>query len=141
MALTRVRCQIPGAVAGILNDPAAKTVHKDSTTFWILAHALREFVDSPANPQRFLPLSGVLPDMKADTQRYVGMQNVYRQKAKDDLVLFKQQVHRVLKSASLPLDTIADGEIETFAKHAGALRVLRGRKLTDEYASPSGLGM
>jgi hypothetical protein len=35
--------------------------------------ALRQFVED----QRFLPLVGSLPDMKADTERYIALQSMY----------------------------------------------------------------
>lgn len=132
--------KVPHHVAELFKDQAARSLGPDASTFWVLVHALQQFVESPENPQGLLPLSGALPDMKADTQRYVRMQTIYRQKAKDDLALFRREVSRALHTASLPEDAIAEGEIETFAKHAHVLKVLRGRSLAEEYQSPLNLG-
>lgn len=70
--------------------------------------------------------------MKADTQRYVGLQNVYRTKAKEDLALVEQILGDLLKSLGLPRETVGKEELETFVKHSAFLKVVRGRSLREE---------
>lgn len=69
--------------------------------------------------------------MKALSSTYVQLQLLYRQKAAEDLAIFKQLLLVVLQSVSLPADTISTDEIESFAKNASYLKVIRGRRLRD----------
>lgn len=68
------KTQIPPNVQKILS--ADQCVHlKDKNSFWIIAAALREFMDKEGNGA--LPVRGSLPDMTSDSQRYIALQNVY----------------------------------------------------------------
>lgn len=46
-----------------------------SSPFWIIAKAVRDFVDNEG--RGLLPLKGTLPDMTADTEKYVALQQMY----------------------------------------------------------------
>ena len=48
-----------------------------SDSFWIIARAVAEFVASPGQGNGLLPLSGGVPDMKAESREYVKLQNLY----------------------------------------------------------------
>jgi hypothetical protein len=48
-----------------------------SSNFWIIARAIRDFVQNEGSG--LLPLPGKLPDMKADTKGYVRLQQMYVQ--------------------------------------------------------------
>lgn len=93
-----------------------------------MVRALRHYIEQGDGT---LPLPGSLPDMKALSSTYVQLQLLYRQKASEDLATFKRLVSEVLQSVSLPADDISDGEIESFAKNAAYLKVIRGRRLRD----------
>lgn len=56
---------IPSPVLDILKDPKCLDA-KEKTAFWLLSYGLRRFVER----HEVLPLSGSLPDMTSDTQRY-----------------------------------------------------------------------
>ncbi|KAK4699471.1 hypothetical protein P7C70_g6789, partial [Phenoliferia sp. Uapishka_3] len=103
-----------------------------STNFWLLLHSLRTFVHHPSNPSHLLPLSGALPDMKADTTRYVGLQTIYRAKAKEDLALVKEILGEVLKGLGVREERVGREEVEAFVKHSAFLLVVRGRSLREE---------
>lgn len=66
---------MPDDVRLILLDPACDNLTAESSSFWIVARAVREFVANEG--QGLLPLSGALPDMKADTKGYIDMQNMW----------------------------------------------------------------
>lgn len=66
----------------ILNDPACNQLTKESNVFWILARSVKDFIEQ--DNDGWSPLAGTIPDMIADTQNYINLQNVYRQKALDD---------------------------------------------------------
>ncbi|CEI91335.1 hypothetical protein RMCBS344292_05630 [Rhizopus microsporus] len=85
---------IPSEVRQTFNDPSCVNADANSPYFWILAKAVRDFVENEGEGQ--LPLSGKLPDMKADTVKYIGLQRVYRQKALSDLNAVKKRVNDIL---------------------------------------------
>ncbi|SCV74446.1 BQ2448_8085 [Microbotryum intermedium] len=109
------------------------TVHRSqSSNFWLLLHAVRLFTQHSSNPSRLLPLSGSLPDMKAHSSGYVGLQNVYRTKAKQDLELVTSLLSQLLRSLGIEAFRVDAQEIETFVKHSAYLKVVRGRSLRME---------
>lgn len=46
-----------------------------SSSFWIIAKAVRDFIDNEG--RGLLPLKGTLPDMTADTEKYITLQQMY----------------------------------------------------------------
>ncbi|KAJ1940188.1 hypothetical protein EC988_007106, partial [Linderina pennispora] len=125
---------IPAEVRRILSDPAAQNITAKSEKFWIMAHALRAYMASPyADGQ--LPLSGTIPDMKADTKSYIALQRVYKQKADADKAEYACHVRESLASLDLPPDFISQGEIDAYCKDARRLRLLRFTPLHDELES------
>lgn len=115
---------VPEEVLAMFQDPSCTSLTPSSSNFWVLVRALREFV--AASPTASLPLSGSIPDMKATSSGYIKLQNTYRGKSLQDLAQFKQLVVQVCGSAGVE-GTIADDEIEAFVKHAGYLKLIRGR--------------
>lgn len=73
--------------------------------------------------------------MKADTQRYVGLQNLFRAKAKHDLASIEAILARLLVEIGLPMETVSKEEVEAFVKHSAFLKVVRGRSLVEEMGS------
>lgn len=113
-----------------------------STNFWLLIRALRNFVEtpsqhSPSGGEGQLPLPGSLPDFKASSSTYVEVQRLFKQKAQRDLEGLKGHLAAVLASVDLPSAAIADSEVESFAKHAGYVKLIRGRSLRERYGSPA----
>ena len=103
--------------------------------FWTLAAALRRFVAAHG----VLPLPGAVPDMKASSQRFVALQHVYRTKAREDLDAFSALVDDVLAAAHLSRAAvgIADDDVRTFVRHAGALHVVGARTWADRLRAPA----
>lgn len=58
----------------LLNDPACNAIGPQTPNFWVIARAVRDFVANEG--AGLLPLPGVVPDMKADTTKYVTMQTM-----------------------------------------------------------------
>ncbi|KAL1918633.1 uncharacterized protein VTP21DRAFT_2655 [Calcarisporiella thermophila] len=127
--------KIPEVVQKIFRDAACDSLNAQSPNFWVIARAVRDFTANEGGG--LLPLAGTLPDMKADTERYVLLQNIYRAKAKQDILSVTQRVHQLLGSLGRPADSIPSEEIETFCKHAGYIRVLRYRSIGEEVARPN----
>ena len=83
-----IKTCVPSSTRAIIDDPQAENISSQSSNFWILAHALREFVNS----ERRLPVSGVVPDMFSDSERYIKLQNIYKDKANHDAELIQRKV-------------------------------------------------
>lgn len=108
------------------------TAHAQSKPFYLLLNALSAFVKSPANPLRLLPVSAALPDMKASTAAYVGLQNVYKAKAKVDLDAVGAHLRQTLARVGLDDDAVGEDELADFVKNAAFLKVVSGRSLRQE---------
>ncbi|KAJ3508486.1 hypothetical protein NMY22_g16596 [Coprinellus aureogranulatus] len=75
-----------------------------------------------------LPLSATLPDMKADTKQYVGIQRLYKDRASEEKRVFKDILATVLKDQGEDPNLIDDETIDAFVKNAHILRLLKGKK-------------
>ncbi|KAF3490859.1 NEDD8-activating enzyme E1 regulatory subunit [Arthroderma uncinatum] len=99
----------------------------NSASFWIIASAIKEFY----NKHAVLPLSGSLPDMKAQSADYIWLQNIYKSKARTDaaeVVATVRKLEDKLRGGSGEA-TISEKEIETFCKNAAHIKVIRGRDI------------
>jgi len=90
-----------------------------SSSFWLIANAIKAFYDKHG----VLPLPGTLPDMKATSEGYISLQNVYKSKARADVAEVISTV-RSTESALSHTPPIPDAEIEAFCKNASHVRVL-----------------
>ena len=126
-----VKTTIPSNTQSIIEDPAAENISANSANFWILAHALRDFVVK----ENRLPVSGVVPDMFSDSERFIKLQNIYREKAGQDAEMIQRKVHQVLESLGRPSESITETEIKRFCREARFLKIQRGSNLTDEFNS------
>ncbi|XP_073257022.1 NEDD8-activating enzyme E1 regulatory subunit-like [Porites lutea] len=129
MALVPTR--IPSDVSKIFSDDACVNNRESSSSFWILAKATKEFVENEG--EGALPLRGSIPDMTADSKRYIELQNIYQEQARKDIASINQRVQRILVDLGKSSDTIPDSEIKLFCKNASFLRLIRGRSLAEEY--------
>ncbi|KAJ1891563.1 hypothetical protein LPJ66_006848 [Kickxella alabastrina] len=144
-------CEIPFEVAQILSDPAAAEPKSNGTAddaadlkkearadnddkFWLLTRALRRYTESDY-AKGMLPLSGTIPDMKADTKGYIALQRVYKQRADEDKAELAKHIRDVLQAANLPECFITQGEVDTYCKNARRLRLLRFTPLHTEIKS------
>lgn len=118
----------------ILNDPQADNINPDTSVFWILVNVLKQYVTN--DPEKNLPLSGVLPDMKASTKTYVDLQQVYRRKAKHDFEIFKALYLNTVKSLGNVSEDkyLSDEDIETFCKNSRYIRVIKGRLISEVHS-------
>ncbi|KAJ2962023.1 hypothetical protein NQZ79_g2820 [Umbelopsis isabellina] len=122
--------KVPAKVQEIFEDPKCENVTKKSSNFWIIARAIKDFVNHEG--AGLLPTPGKLPDMKSDTKSYVQLQQIYRQKALQDLEAVKARVQSLLTKSGLLPDAIDAREVEEFCKHAQYVKVIRYRSLEDE---------
>ncbi|PNF39298.1 hypothetical protein B7P43_G16698 [Cryptotermes secundus] len=102
-----------------------------SKPFWIMAKAVRDFVENEG--EGCLPLCGSIPDMTAETGKYIALQQIYHnQAAKDSEVVFRC-VQQLLHQLNQPPDTITEKEVKLFCKYASSLYLVRGTSIADEY--------
>jgi NEDD8-activating enzyme E1 regulatory subunit len=80
-----------------------------------------------------LPLAGVVPDMKAETEFYVKIQKVYKEKARADSVKFKGYLDEIVQRSDLAL--IDQDLIERFCEYCSFIKIQRSASLNAEYSS------
>ncbi|KAK6332233.1 hypothetical protein TWF696_002954 [Orbilia brochopaga] len=122
---------IPSATREIFEDEKCDKLVSGSSDFWIIARAIKEFTYNMNDG--LLPLPGALPDMKAESKDYIRLQNVYKSKARTDLASVMGVVRTLLPGLGRDPNSISESDVETFCKHAGYAKLLRGRSLKDEY--------
>ncbi len=71
-----VQTRIPMEVEEILKKLDQNCCEK-TTDFWVLCQSLKVFIER----HKQLPLRGSLPDMTADSTRYVQLQDIFQRKA------------------------------------------------------------
>ncbi|KAK2574020.1 NEDD8-activating enzyme E1 regulatory subunit [Acropora cervicornis] len=120
-----VPTRIPSEVSKIFSDNSFSNFNESSSSFWILAKATKEFIENEGQ--------GSIPDMTADSKRYIELQNVYQEQARKDVAVITQRVQKILLDLGKSADTIQDSEIRLFCKNAAFLRLIRGRSLAEEY--------
>ncbi|KAG0198991.1 NEDD8-activating enzyme E1 regulatory subunit [Mortierella sp. GBA30] len=124
---------VPSAIKELFADLKCENLSSESGNFWILTRAVRDFVNDVQKSDGLLPLSGTIPDMKAQTESYVTLQSIYKAKAKKDVQEVSKNVDQLLESLGLASGSISLQEIESFCKYSAFLKVIRYRSLTEEY--------
>ena len=113
-------------VRDILNAPEAGDLSATSPPFWVIANAIQQFYSTHGE----LPLPGAVPDMKAQSADYIRLQNIYKNKAREDCAEVVNTVRQLEKSTGRsPKLAIDDKEIENFCKGAAHIHLVRGRPL------------
>ncbi|ODN03883.1 putative protein-activating enzyme E1 regulatory subunit [Orchesella cincta] len=124
-----MRTTVPDEVKSILDDPKTS---KPESKFWILCAALKEFINDK-NGQ--LPVRGALPDMTADSEKYIKLQNVYRDKASKDANEIFDKACQIMKQSGKQVSSITVEEVRLFCKESHNLRLLRGYPIHEELSS------
>jgi amyloid beta precursor protein binding protein 1 len=103
--------------------------------FWLLIAALSKFVAQEG--QGYLPLTGKIPDMKADTNSFVRLQKMfiksnfrYKEKAKSDQSIMFQHMTKIAES--LKREPISMDVVALFCKNCRDLACLKSRGLSEE---------
>jgi NEDD8-activating enzyme E1 regulatory subunit len=99
--------------------PSCTNLTAESAKFWLIANAIKTFYENHS----LLPLPGSVPDMKATSEGYLKLQNIYKAKARKDVAEVTASVRELEKSLgkTTPIEQI---EIEAFCKNASHVRVL-----------------
>lgn len=123
------------SIQRILEDNSCINLNKNSSPFWIMTRALRDFLEKEGNG--YLPLPGIIPDMSAETSLYINLQNIYRAKALHDADSVFRRVQELLKELNKSSDWISESDVRLFCREAADLAVIRGTKISDEYEKGS----
>uniref|UniRef100_A0AAY5L891 NEDD8-activating enzyme E1 regulatory subunit n=1 Tax=Esox lucius TaxID=8010 RepID=A0AAY5L891_ESOLU len=116
--------KISSIVEDIFNEEQCNDITAQTPAFWVLARAVREFVQNEGGGN--LPLRGSIPDMIADSEKFINLQNVYREKAMQDASVVSKHVESLLQSV---------GKVQGLFANAAFLRVVRCRSLAEEYGA------
>ncbi|OAA33648.1 Molybdenum cofactor biosynthesis, MoeB [Moelleriella libera RCEF 2490] len=92
-----------------------QAIESSDDHFWIIAGAIERFWKKHGQ----LPLQGGVPDMKAQSDVYIRLQQLYRQKAKED-------ASEVM--ALLPNKQIDEHDVELFCRNAKFVKLIRSSK-------------
>lgn len=93
------------------------------SSFWIIASAIKAFFEK----HKQLPLPGSVPDMKAQSQVYVQLQNIYKKKARQDVAEVLSTV-RTLPGGK----DVDEAEVESFCKNAAFIKLIHGSDANPE---------
>ncbi|CAM9585090.1 unnamed protein product [Ascophyllum nodosum] len=123
---------LPGEVQTLLLSPEATQLGPKTTNFWLLVHALGEFVKTDGGG--FPPLSGEVPDMTSDTDSFIKLQGLYKAKAAKDTAAMAALVDDALVAVGRPRGSVPREETEIFCKNARKLLAITTRSLEEEYS-------
>mmetsp|Transcript_5348 Transcript_5348/g.13575 ORF Transcript_5348/g.13575 Transcript_5348/m.13575 type:complete len:561 (-) Transcript_5348:255-1937(-) len=126
--------EVPSEVRSLFNDDKASAGSVCDDPFWILVRGIKAFVEAEGGG--YLPLSGSLPDMHADTKSYVELQTIYKNKAQQDCNIVLGHVRELLKKLGKAPDYVKPDDVALVCKNAANLRLVRTRSLEDEYTKP-----
>jgi len=121
---------IPQNTMKILNDECASSLDNKSKSFWVIASAVKRFVEM----EKRLPVEGLLPDMFSDSARYIELHNIYRERANQDIETVLRHVHQLVEALNIPRETVSEAEVRRFCRESRFLRLERGCSLATEYS-------
>jgi len=127
-----IKPSIPSGTRTVLSDPHASNITASSSKFWIMANALKGFVENEGKGS--LPVMGSIPDMTASTQTYIDLQKIYQEKALADATAVETRVKATLAHLNKP-NFISTEEVKKFCKNSMFLQVLHYRSFDDEHKS------
>ena len=130
---------IPSAVQSLLEASSCTCITPESSDFWLLARAVREFV--ACEGKGLLPLRGSIPDMTSSSDMYVELQRVYQTKARADMEAVASHLSELLASIGKPTNTISEKNIKLFCRNCAFLQVLQYRALEEEFQKPNMEGL
>merc|ERR1711931_284077 len=96
-----------------------------------MLNAVKQFVNNEG--KGLLPLRGSIPDMTADSERYIALQNCYLNQAERDITAVKVHLHKILHNIEKSPDLITDQELKHFCKNVAFVKLIRCTSLEDEY--------
>ena len=115
-----VKTPLPSHLDDLFSDPSC-TPSSTSTPFWLTAAAVKQFF----TVRGVLPVSGTLEDMTADTQSFIALQTLYRDKARADSEVVAGYVAGFVTKHGFPPGYVGRDYISKFSRNSRYVRVLR----------------
>lgn len=121
---------LPKETKNVLDDldRALNEKEKINKQFWLSVKALKQFMSE--NKDR-LPVKGRIPDMTSDSTRYIQLQNIYKNKAKEDSETMNQILQNFFNEDNF--EEISDPFLRTFCANSHCLRLIRTDQLKKEF--------
>ena len=94
----------------------------NNTDFWLLVRSLKVFLEQNQNR---LPVRSRIPDMISDSNRYIELQNVYRNKARDDRDSLRDILKEICLLNGYSIEKISENTLKTFCSNCHCLRLVR----------------
>lgn len=126
-----VPTKVPSAVSALFEDDKCNNIDSESESFWIMLKAVKKFVENEG--KGFLPLRGSIPDMTADSERYIALQNCYLNQAERDITAVRGHLNQILHDIEKSPDNFTDQDLKNLCKNISFVKVVRCRSLEDEY--------
>ena len=128
---------IPDHVRAIMNDERCVDIGPNSNNFWIIMRGIKEFVEE--EDRGHLPCNGIIPDMFSDSERYIALQNVYREKAAEDVETVMRHVRNHLELIGRSPESISETSVKLICKEAYNVRLVgcAGESIAHEYSGKS----
>ncbi|KAK2776914.1 ubiquitin-like activating enzyme [Colletotrichum kahawae] len=105
---------LPSAVKQVFEYQHTNEV-KSTSSFWVIAAAVRDFYEK----HKCLPLPGGLPDMKAQSNVYIKLQNIYKDKARKDAA----EVLGIVRQNPCG-ESVDPAEVDMFCKNAAFIKLI-----------------
>ncbi|RWS26649.1 NEDD8-activating enzyme E1 regulatory subunit-like protein [Leptotrombidium deliense] len=124
---------IPKETKQILEHSLVSDVIKKKTRnnqFWLLVKALVDFISNKNDG--CLPLRGSIPDMTADSERYIKLQKIYVTKATEDVYSLQVCLQEACNTFGIPCE-VSDNILKKFCKNAHCLRVVETSSIASEF--------
>ena len=114
-----VLSSIPAEVQKVFEDQCCTCIYTNSSTFWLLVRALKEFVASEG--KGLLPLRGTIPDMTSSSDTYIQLQRIYQAQARADMEALTGHLCQVLANLNKPSSTVTEVEIKRLCHNSAFL--------------------
>ncbi|KAK3510226.1 hypothetical protein QTP70_030449 [Hemibagrus guttatus] len=100
-------------VEEIFSSEQCENITSQTPAFWVMARGVRDFVQNEGNGK--LPLRGTIPDMISDSDKFINLQNVYREKAMQDASVVAKHIRSHLQAVGKPAESISEQDIRLFS--------------------------
>lgn len=108
--------KISSNLSAIFSDEACQKLNtKDKNLqFWVIAKSMQDFIKTENND--LVPFPGTVPDMTADTDSYIKLQNIYRQKALQDAENVYQRCLNTLLNIGMKNEIISENTVRLYCR-------------------------
>ena len=110
---------IPAEVQKVFENQCCTCINTNSSTFWLLVRALKEFVASEG--KGLLPLRGTIPDMTSSSDMYIQLQRIYQAQAWADMEALTGHLCQVLVNLSKSSSTVTKVEMVNLSKSSSTV--------------------